>query len=105
MPDSKRENGKLVHYRAKGGFPQQGSAEPVTLTRPDEGVVDPGVLEEGASLQIGCDEEFLRRRVILNAQHIGLAAHLAVFNVALLASRGFIYRGRVPLAASRTLKH
>jgi hypothetical protein len=59
---------------------------------------------EPDSLQCSRDEEFLRRCIALNAEHIGLAADLAVFDVALLASRGFIHRGYIPLAATGTLK-
>jgi hypothetical protein len=57
-----------------------------------------------ASFQVGYDEEFLRCRVVLDAQGIGFAANLAVFDVTLLASSGFIHCGRIPLAAACTLK-
>ena len=36
-------------------------------------------------------------------EHVGLAADLTVFDVALMASCGFIDKGLVPFAAARTL--
>jgi len=54
-------------------------------------------------LQLGSDEELLSCRVIVGAQHVGFAADLAIFNVTLLPSRGFIHDDRVPFAAARTL--
>jgi hypothetical protein len=43
-------------------------------------------------LQLRGDEECLRRIVVLNPQHIRFAADLAVFDVALPASGGFVHR-------------
>jgi hypothetical protein len=54
--------------------------------------------------QFGADRKFLRRRIILNPQHIRFAADLAIFDIALPPSRKLIDAGTVPLAASRTLK-
>jgi hypothetical protein len=54
--------------------------------------------------QFGCDEELLPRRVVLHAQHVRLAANLAVFDVALPPSRGLIDGGRIPFSAGRTLE-
>src|SRR5260370_36734663 len=68
-----------------------------TSYSPRRGRLEPRCSEGGPSLQVGTDKEFLRRRVILNAQHIGLAAHLAVVNGTLLTSRGLIYGRRVAL--------
>src|ERR1700686_338577 len=39
----------------------------------------------------------------MGAQHVGLAADLAIFNVTLLPSRGVIHDDRVPFPAARTL--
>jgi hypothetical protein len=60
--------------------------------------------ESRASLQRGGNEEFLHLSIVLNPQHIRLAADLAVFHIALPAACGFIHRGGIPLAATRTLK-
>ena len=49
-------------------------------------------------------EKFLRRRIVLDSKHIGLAADLAVLDVALPAPRGFVHDRCIPLAAARTLK-
>jgi hypothetical protein len=50
------------------------------------------------------DEEFLRRRIVLNAQHVWLAAYLAVFDVALPPARGFVDAGGVPLSTACALE-
>ena len=55
-------------------------------------------------LQCRRNKEFLRRRIVLHAQHIGLAADLAVFDVALPVPRGFVHGRYIPLATTRTLK-
>ena len=39
----------------------------------------------------------------MGAQHVGLAANLAIFNVTLLPSRGFIHDDRVPFPTARAL--
>ncbi len=54
--------------------------------------------------QRGGDDEFLRRRIVLYAQYVGPAANLAVFDVALPASRGFVNVGGVPFSTTRALK-
>lgn len=56
------------------------------------------------SFERGCNDEFLRRRIVLDAQNIRLAANLAVLDIGLPASGAFIHSGRIPLAAPRTLK-
>src|SRR5580698_3383426 len=55
-------------------------------------------------LQFRRDEKLLRRKIVLNAQHIRLAAHLAVFHIALPPPRRLINRGHIPLPARRALK-
>ena len=57
-----------------------------------------------SSFQFGGDEEFLRRGVVLDAKDIGLAADLAVFNVALAASGGLVDGRGVPFAAGGALE-
>ena len=57
-----------------------------------------------ASLQSSTDEEFLRQSVVLYAQHIWLAACLAVLDIALPLACGFVDRSQVPHATARTLK-
>ena len=59
---------------------------------------------DNGSLQRGPYKELLRRRIVLHSKHIGFAADLAVFDIALPASRGFIHGRGVPLSATRTLK-
>jgi hypothetical protein len=54
-------------------------------------------------LQLSSDEKLLRGRVIVGAQHVGLAADLAIFNVTLPLSRGFIHDDRVPFSTARAL--
>ncbi len=56
------------------------------------------------SFQNRRDEEFLRCDVILDLQQVGLAADLAVFDVVLPPTCGFVNRGDIPLAAAGTLK-
>src|SRR5690242_2902483 len=56
------------------------------------------------SFQFCRNKEFLRRVVILHAQHIRLAANLAVFHVTLPPPCGFVDRSSVPLSARGTLK-
>ena len=56
------------------------------------------------SFQFRGDKEFLRRVVVLDAQHIGLAADLAVFYVALSASGRLVDRGGVPFSAGGALE-
>lgn len=46
----------------------------------------------------------MRRQVILNPQHVRLAAHLAIFDITLPVSGGLIHRRGIPLATARTLK-
>jgi hypothetical protein len=50
------------------------------------------------------DEESLVCCAPADIEHVGLAADLAVFDVALMAACGFIDDGLVPLAAARTLE-
>src|SRR6266852_176064 len=57
-----------------------------------------------ALLQLGRDEEFPGSGIVLNPQHIRLAADLTVFHVALLTSRGLVHSRDVPLPATRTLE-
>jgi hypothetical protein len=45
------------------------------------------------SLQFRSNKKFLRRVVEVNAQHIRLAAHLAILDVALAASGRFVHGG------------
>jgi hypothetical protein len=59
---------------------------------------------ERRSLERGRYEEFLRLRIVLYPQHVGLAADLAVFDITLPAPCGFIHGSWIPLAATRTLK-
>jgi hypothetical protein len=56
------------------------------------------------SFQRSRDEEFLRRPIELNMQHIWLAAYLAVFDVALPPARRFVDGGGVPLSAACALE-
>jgi len=56
------------------------------------------------SLQFSSDEEFLRRRVVLDTKYIGLAADLAIFDLALAASRRLIHGRDIPLSAGRALE-
>jgi hypothetical protein len=42
------------------------------------------------SLELSRDGEFLRGEIIFNAENIGLAAHLAILDVALPATGGFV---------------
>lgn len=56
------------------------------------------------SLQRSRYEEFPRRPIVLNPQHVGLAAHLAVFDVVLTPSGGFVDVSQVPFSASRALE-
>jgi len=56
------------------------------------------------SFQRRGDEKLLQRSIVFNAQHIRLAADLAVFDIVLPPSCGFVDRSRVPYSAARTLK-
>lgn len=56
------------------------------------------------SLQFRADGKLLRRRIVLDTQHIRLAADLTVFNVTLTASRELVDSGDIPLATTRALK-
>jgi hypothetical protein len=47
-------------------------------------------LRRAPLFQLGGNEKLLRRIVVLDPQHIRLAADLAVFNIALAASRRFV---------------
>jgi hypothetical protein len=49
------------------------------------------------------DLKFTIGRVPAYIEQVGFAADLAVFNVLLAASSGFIHKGLVPLPAPRTL--
>jgi hypothetical protein len=40
----------------------------------------------------------------VHLQYVGLAANLTVFDVALVASGGFVHRGGIPFAAAGALK-
>jgi len=42
--------------------------------------------------------------LVLDVEKVGLAADLAIFDVVLPPSRGFVDRGQVPLAAAGALK-
>ena len=55
-------------------------------------------------LQFCCDQEFLRCIVVLDPQDVGLATDLAVFDVGLAASSGFVDRVNVPLTAGGALE-
>ena len=57
-----------------------------------------------ASLQLRGDQEFLRRVVVLHAQNVRLAADLAIFDIALVASGGLVDRGGIPFSAGRALE-
>src|SRR6202035_1095520 len=62
-------------------------------------------LKPGANLlQRGGDEEFLRRRIVLDLQQVRLAAGLAVFDIVLPPPCGLINRGGIPFTATSTLK-
>jgi hypothetical protein len=61
-------------------------------------------LANSPSLPLCRDEELIRRDVILHAEHVRLAADLAVFHVPLPASRGFVDGSLVPLSAGCALK-
>ena len=54
--------------------------------------------------QFRLDRVFAGRHVPGGQQHVGFAADLAVFNIALFHSSGRIHRGLVPLAAAGALK-
>jgi hypothetical protein len=56
------------------------------------------------SFQFRGDEKFLRGGVILDAKDIGLAANLAIFDVALAASSGLIHEVGVPFSAGCALE-
>jgi hypothetical protein len=56
------------------------------------------------SFQFSGDEKFLRGVVVLDAKDIGLAANLAIFDVALAASSGLIHGGGVPFSARCALE-
>ena len=56
------------------------------------------------SFQFGGDEELLRRGIVLDAQDVGLAANLAVFDVVLVASGGFVNGSGVPFPAGSALE-
>lgn len=58
----------------------------------------------GELLQLSSDEELPHFLIVGDAQKIWLAADLAVFDVALLRSRGFIHGSLVPLAAPGALE-
>jgi hypothetical protein len=55
-------------------------------------------------LQLCPDEESLRRHIVLNVQHIGPAADLAILDIVLPATSEIIDRRDIPLAAARALK-
>src|ERR1700722_13318327 len=80
--------------------------ERLTITRSENRGEFRSVFRPSTSrlFQLSRDEEFLRRRVVLHAQYVRLAADLAVFNVTLAAPSGFIDRGRVPFSAGRALE-
>ncbi len=59
---------------------------------------------KASSLERSRDQEFLRRRIVLNPQHIGLTTNLAVFDIVLTASPGLIHCGGIPFAAAGALK-
>src|SRR5580698_10609752 len=54
--------------------------------------------------EFGHDDELGYLVVITDAQHIRLAADLAVFDVALRPAGGGVHRGFIPFATSCTLK-
>lgn len=56
------------------------------------------------SLQFCRNKEFLRGSVIFNAQHIRLAAHLAVFHIALPPPGRLVDRSSIPFSASSALE-
>ena len=51
-----------------------------------------------------CDEELGGGIVVLDSQNIRLAADLAIFNVALAATGGFVDRSDVPLSTRSALE-
>jgi len=63
-----------------------------------------GVSDVGRLFELGRDEEFLRFPVVGNVQHVGLAAHLAVFDVALVPAGGFVHRRFVPFSTAGALE-
>ena len=67
-------------------------------------VAELGTWRPEGSLQLCPNYKLLRGIVVRNVQHVGLAADLAVFNVGLSQTGGFVDRGDVPLAAGGTLK-
>jgi hypothetical protein len=57
----------------------------------------------GSTFEFCTDEESLVCGAPAYVEHIGLAADLTVFNVALVLSCGFIDEGLIPLATAGTL--
>ncbi len=55
-------------------------------------------------LEFGRDLKFLRFGIVGNPQDVGLAADLAVFDVALRKAGGFVHRRFVPLTAASALE-
>jgi len=56
------------------------------------------------SFQFRRNKKFLRRRIVVHTQYIGLAADLAIFNITLPPSRRFVHGSRVPLSARSALE-
>jgi hypothetical protein len=59
---------------------------------------------EALTFELGMDDECLVSSAPADIEHIGLAADLAVFDVALMAAGGFIDEGLIPLSAAGALK-
>jgi hypothetical protein len=57
-----------------------------------------------SAFELGAYTVFVRLPVPLNTEHVGLAAHLAILDVALPASCGLINHRFIPLSTSRALK-
>lgn len=90
----------LVIYRLSllQGAASQSHEEEFTA---EEGVNSP---ESSASLQLSQDCVLPGRFVPRHAEHIGLAAHLAILDVGLLRPGRGINGGLVPLSAPRALE-
>jgi hypothetical protein len=63
-----------------------------------------GLYNLGTLFQFRGNHILLCRRIVFNAEKIGLTANLAIFHVGLSSSCGVIHRDLIPLAATRTLE-
>jgi len=57
-----------------------------------------------SGFEFGSDHELIRFRVPLHGQHVRLAAHLAIFHIALFTSAAGVGGRLIPLATSGALK-